>query len=268
MSTEDTSASEHGADAETAQVSPPPREEPGLAWSVDDETEEMPTSRRNRLVWVGLVVLVAAIAAALALLMSTFFGKHLANSPRPQPVSSPPGTTTVAAAPPTTSSVGPLPPAPALASASPYASLVGKWTGHHRWLTVSVDGTIELVIPDEPACPSCSAATMPFATIHVGLTSYDGIPAGIPDTSGKFFGYTKDSSDTRVIPVGVPVEVDVMNASGYSYLGGPPDRTAPGRVVTVSINDDHVGVMNEGHQLGDAVPFCDAASAHKSVCGA
>ena len=155
-----------------------------------------------------------------------------------------------------------------MASASPYASLVGKWSGHHRGLTVSADGTIDLEIPDEPACPQCNAATMPYATIHIGLTSYDATPDGTPDSSGKFFGYVKDSSDTRVIPVGVPVEVDVMNASAYSYLGGPPDHTAPGRVVTISVNDDHVGARNEGHQLGDAVPFCDEASAHKSVCGA
>jgi hypothetical protein len=109
---------------------------------------------------------------------------------------------------------------------------------------------------------------MPSATIHIGLTAYDATPDGSPDSSGKFFGYVKDSSDTRVIPVGVPVEVDVMNANDYSYLGGPPDHTAPGRVVTVSINGDHVGARNEGHQLGDPVPFCDEASAHKSVCGA
>jgi hypothetical protein len=50
---------------------------------------------------------------------------------------------------------------------------------------------------------------MPSATIHIGLTAYDGTPDGTPDGSGKFFGYVKDSSDTRVIPVGVPVEVDV-----------------------------------------------------------
>ena len=104
-----------------------------------------------------------------------------------------------------------------------------------------------------------------YATIHIGLTGYDGNPDGTPDGSGKFFGYVKDSSDTRVVPVGVPVEVDVMNASDYSYLGGPPGYTAPGRVVTVSINGDH-GATNE--VLGDQVPFCDEASAHKGVCGA
>ena len=109
---------------------------------------------------------------------------------------------------------------------------------------------------------------MPPATIHIGLTACDGTPNGTPECSGKFFGYVKDSSDIRVIPVGVPVEVDVMNASDYSYLGGPPDHTAPGRVLIVSINGDHVGARNEGHQLGDQVPFCDAAAAHKSVCGA
>ena len=105
---------------------------------------------------------------------------------------------------------------------------------------------------------------MPYATIHIGLTSYDGTPDGAPDGSGKFFGYVKDSSDTRVVPIAVPVEVDVMNASDYKYLGGPPGYTAAGRVITVAINGDH-GMTNE---LGDQIPFCDEAAAHKSVCGA
>ena len=53
MSTDDTAASDHGvdaetehsADAETTQVPPPPRDEPELAWSVDDDTADMPTNR-------------------------------------------------------------------------------------------------------------------------------------------------------------------------------------------------------------------------------
>jgi hypothetical protein len=265
MSSDDTAASEHGADAETTIVPPPAADEPDLAWSSDDDdTDESQTNRHGRLMWAGLSLLVAAVAAALILLVSNLFAHNHPNTVKPQPISQPPTATSAVAA-------APAPPTattPFVASAGPYASLVGKWTGHHRWLTVSADGTIELLIPDDPACPSCSAATMPFATIHIGLTSYDGTPAGTPDSSGKFFGYTKDSSDTRVIPVGVPVEVDVINASDYSYLGSPPDRTAPGRVVTVSINSDHVGAMSEGHQLGEAVPFCDAPSAHKSMCGA
>ena len=268
MSTEDTAASEHGADAETTQVPPPPPgDEPELAWSVDDDTDEMPTNRHGRLMGAGLAVLVVAITAALLLLLSTLFGRHATNNARPQPVPSPPVTTAVAAAPPPAPvalppSVTAPPPAPSVAPASPYATLVGKWEGHERELTVSADGTIEMHIPDEPACPTCSMASMPSATIHIGLTSYDS------PSDGRFFGYVKDSSDTRVIPVGVPVEVDVTNASDYSYLGERADPTLPGRVVTVSINDDHVGARNEGHQLGDQVPFCDQASAHKSVCGA
>jgi hypothetical protein len=266
MSTEDTAASEHGADAKTTQVPPPqPGDEPGLAWSADDDTDEMPTNRHGRLVWAGLAVLVVATTAALVLLLSTLFGRHTTNNVGPQLV---PSTTSVAAAP--TPAPVALPPtvtapspAPSVASASPYASLEGKWTGHHRALTVS-DGTIEMDIPDEPACPQCDGATMPYATIHIGLTSYDGKPDGTPDGGGKFFGYVKDSSDTRVVPASVPVEVDVMNANDYSYLGGPAGYTAAGRVLTVSINGDH-GVTNE---LGDQVPFCDAAAAQKSVCGA
>jgi hypothetical protein len=267
MNTDDTAASEHGADAETTQVPPPPSDEPDLAWSVDNDTDEMSTNGHGRRMWVSLSVLVVVVTAALILLLSTLFARNQANPPHPQPIPSPSVTTTVAAAPPPPTVTAP-PPAPSVASASPYASLVGKWSGHHRGLTVSANGTIELVIPDDPACPACAAFQTPSATIHIGLTSYGGTPGGTPDSSGKFFGYVKDSSDTRLIPVGVPVEVDLVNASDYSYLGGPPDHTAPGRVVTVSINDDHVGARNEGHQLGDAVPFCDEASAHKSVCGA
>jgi hypothetical protein len=105
---------------------------------------------------------------------------------------------------------------------------------------------------------------MPFATIHIGLTGYDGKADGTPDGSGKFFGYVKDSSDTRVIPVAVPVEVDVINARDYSFLGERADPTLPGRVITISINGDH-GASNK---LGNDLPFCDDAAAHKAVCGA
>ncbi|WP_297732026.1 hypothetical protein [Mycobacterium sp.] len=100
MSTEDTAASEHGADAETTAVPPPPGDEPELAWSVDDDTDEMPTNRHGRLMWAGLAVLVVAVTAALVLLVSTLFGRHTTNNARPQPVPSPPVTTTVTAAPP------------------------------------------------------------------------------------------------------------------------------------------------------------------------
>jgi hypothetical protein len=80
-------------------------------------------------------------------------------------------------------------------------------------LTVSADGTIELHIPDYAACPQCSAASMPAATVHIGLISYT------VDNSGKFFGYVKDSSDTRVVPTGLPVEVDVEPVGGHTRPG-------------------------------------------------
>lgn len=261
MSTDDTAASEHGADAETTQVPPLPADEPELAWSVDDDTDEMPTKRHARLIWAGLSVLVVAVAAALVLLLSTLFGRHTTNTARPQPVPSSPVPTTLAAAPPPPVTAQPPAPAPSAASASPYATLVGKWEGHERVLTVSGDGTIEMKIPDVQACPTCSMASTPSATIHIGLTSYNATPDGTPDGSGKFFGYVKDSSDTRAVPVAVPVEVDLTNASDYSYRGSPPDHTASGRVVTVSINPDNVGSRDEG-------PFCDDAAAHSLVCGA
>ena len=107
MSTDDTAASEHGADAETTnQVPPPPGDEPALAWAVDDDTDEMPTNRHGRLMWAGLAVLVAAITAALVLLVSTLFGRHATNNTRPQPVPSPP--MTVQATPPPTVTSAPV----------------------------------------------------------------------------------------------------------------------------------------------------------------
>jgi hypothetical protein len=91
MSTDDTTASEHGADAETTQVPPrPPGDEPGLAWSLDHDDDETPIDWRGRLMWAGLSVLVIAVAAALVLLISTLFGGHATNTARTRPVPSPP----------------------------------------------------------------------------------------------------------------------------------------------------------------------------------
>jgi len=100
MSSDATAASEHGADAETTEVPPPAADEPDLAWSHDDDTDEVSTTRHGRLMWAGLSVLVIAVTAALILLVSTLFGRQSTNTSRPQPVSSPSVTTTVAGAPP------------------------------------------------------------------------------------------------------------------------------------------------------------------------
>lgn len=262
MSTDDTAASEHGADAETTEVPPPPDDEPGLAWSVDDDTDEMPTNRHGRLVWAGLAVLVVAITAALLLLVSTLFGRHTTNNARPQPVPSPPVTTAVAAAPPPAPVALP-PPAPSVASASPYASLEGSWQGHHRWLTVSADGTVEMHIIDSAACPQCAAVDAPRATVHIGLTSYNGDNT---DNKGRFGGYVKDSSDTRVVPAGVPVEVDVEPAGAYGARIGY-QGSVPGRVMTISIKGMPVSDGWNFEPMGDKSPFCDEA-ALGTVCGA
>jgi hypothetical protein len=128
----------------------------------------------------------------------------------------------------------------------------------HRGLTVSADGTITMDIPDYAACPECSAASMPPATVHIGLTSYG---------DGKFFGYVKDSSDTRVVPTGLPVEVDVVAAKDFRYMGYPADQKAPGRVMTISIKGMPVSDNWNSEPLGDKSPFCDEA-ALGTVCGA
>lgn len=262
MSTDDTTASEHGADAETTEVPPPPPgDEPGLAWSIDDDTEEIQPNRHGRLIWASLGILVLAITAALVLLLSTLFTRHQANIAKPQPIPTTPPPSTYVPPPPAPVAMPPTVTTPSVASASPYATLVGTWIGHERWLTVSADGTIEMAIPDFPACPSCSMASMPDATIHIGLTSYDAIPDGTPDGSGKFFGYVKESSDTRLVPVAVPVEADVINATNYGH-------PVPGRVLTISINSANSVATNEGNQLANQLPFCDKTSDQQGVCGA
>jgi hypothetical protein len=111
VSTEDTAASEHRADADTTQVPPPPGDEPELAWSVDDDTDEMSTNRHGLLMWAGLAVLVVAITAALVLLATTLFAHQKANTAKQQPVPS--------ATPPSTYVPPPatyVPPAPVAAS--------------------------------------------------------------------------------------------------------------------------------------------------------
>jgi Protein of unknown function (DUF732) len=117
MSTDDTAASEHGADSETTQVPPPPADEPELAWSVDDYTDEMSTNRHGRLMWAGLAVLVAVVTAALVFLVSTLFGRHDTNNAHPQLIPSSSVTTTLAAAPPPPLTVAV--PAPQPTSAAP-----------------------------------------------------------------------------------------------------------------------------------------------------
>jgi hypothetical protein len=255
---------EAAADTEAAQTAFGPQiaaqawsnEEPGTDPDIQTEHREWSVVWRYAAAMLATGIILAIAAATIAIVTRG----DSAGTP-------PPTTTTVTAAPPPPPVALPPtlrapPPAPSVASASPYASLVGKWRGHHRGLTVSPDGTIELQIPDNPACPACPAFQMPFATIHIGLTGYDGNADGTPDGSGKFFGYVKDSSDPRVIPVGVPVEVDVITARDFSYPGLRADPTLPGRVMTISVNGD--GASNE---LGIELPFCDDAADQRVVCG-
>jgi Protein of unknown function (DUF732) len=118
MNADNTAASEHGADAETTQVPPPPGDEPELAWSVDDDTDALATNWHGRLMWSGLSVLVLAVGGALILLLSTLFGRHHSDTTKPQPIPPPPpASSTVAAtpAPPTMTAPPPVtvtPPTP------------------------------------------------------------------------------------------------------------------------------------------------------------
>jgi hypothetical protein len=133
MSTDDTAASEHGADAETTAVPPPAADEPGLAWSVDDDTDEMPTKRHGRVVWAGLVTLVVAIVAVVIWLTATFF-------------TAPPSKTSKPSAIPTTTAL-PAPPPPAASTFTDEQDqrLLSQLTGHTDgpWIVEVDHGAIQ-----------------------------------------------------------------------------------------------------------------------------
>jgi serine/threonine protein kinase, bacterial len=232
----------------------------------------------------GKTRLVAATAAVVGILTAGLIviWRPWERQPAPSPRESPgPSTSMVQVVPSVTTAslspahmpppVAPLPATPPQTSPSPpaeFAPLVGTWQGHHRGLTVTADGTITMEIPDYPACPTCAAASMPPAAVHIGLTSYDA------NGDGKFFGYVKDSSDTRVVPTGLPVEVDVEPAGTWQQRNGGPGRDwrngeqlppAPGRVMTISINGMPVSDNGNSEPLGDKSPFCDEAAL--GTCG-
>jgi hypothetical protein len=182
MSPEDTAASEHGADAETTQVPPPPPgDEPGLAWSVDDDTDEMSTNRHGRLMWAGLAVLVAAITAALVLLVSTRFTRNQANPVHPQPIPSSPVTTTVAAAPaPQTVTV--TAPLPAVA-APPPSTETPTTTGHAdiRVNPLCWFGTMGAVAPCDDGYGNGNGQLTPAQQLHECKLLAQGPPANRPN---------------------------------------------------------------------------------------
>jgi hypothetical protein len=124
MSTDDTTASEHGADAETTEVPPPPPgDEPGLAWSLD-EPEPEPQRQPWGPVWgiVAVIAVCSVVAAGVTALVVWVLRSHhgVPSQPTAQPttaVAAPPSpapTTRVAAPPPVTVTVTPTAaPAPA-----------------------------------------------------------------------------------------------------------------------------------------------------------
>jgi hypothetical protein len=253
------------AEPETTHVEPPTAAAPEQAWSYDDDTDTEQgdaSAWHGRAITAGLVVLVASVAGVSIWLAATGFNHRASTPVAPSHVPTPTSTVTAAPPPPPAPVASPptatTPPAP-----SPYASLLGKWSGHHRGLTVSPDGTIEMHIIDSAACPQCAAVDAPRATVHIGLTSYNGDNT---DNKGRFGGYVKDSSDTRVVPAGLPVEVDVEPAGAYGARIGYRG-SAPGRVMTISIKGMPVSDGWNFEPLGDASPFCDEA-ALGTVCGA
>ncbi|WP_406816614.1 hypothetical protein [Mycobacterium sp. M23085] len=133
-------------------------------------------------------------------------------------------------------------------------------------MTVYPDGVIELHVQDYPAAKEgctdsppmspdigCSEAGTPKAVVHITLTA-----APSPGVYGHYYalGVVKDSSDSREVPVGAHVRVDVESATDYHARVDPayPASGLRGSVATLAF---------DGKEYNQN-PYCNAAA---SGCG-
>lgn len=246
-------AAEYDDENPTATVPAPTRAAPALAWSQGDDTPELPTMPLERRSWPQVVTWAAGVIAAAAAVYLGFLVASAVMDDRSDTAPS-----TVATATPK-SAQGSTP----ASVDDPFSALAGRWVGHHRGVAVT-GNTLELSIIDYAACPRCAAVAAPRAVIHIGLTSYSGDDTG---DSGHFGGYVKDSSDPRVVPAGLPVDIRMEPASAFLIRTGQHGDPGAGRVLTFVIQ----GMPQPGpdawnaEPLGDASPFCDIPA---TVCGA
>ena len=138
-----------------------------------------------------------------------------------------------AAAPATTA----VPPAttavtPSTTSTSTFAAWSGSWGAHEQSLNISATGDGHLLYQDLTACPSCSFASAPSATMDFTLTSVNGNGAS---------GTVTASSDPQNYTVGATVAVSLAAGS-------------PGQLLDVSVDGQGAGV------------YCNSTSAGQ--CGA
>jgi hypothetical protein len=131
--------------------------------------------------------------------------------------------------PPATSSAPTSSPPPAPTSLAAFA---GSWGAHELYLVISNAGAGRLNYPDFTACPSCSMAGAPRATVDFALTAV---------TSGIATGHVTASSDVKDYALGLPVRAGLM--TGH-----------PGQLLHVTIGRLQL------------VTFCNAAAVGQ--CGA
>jgi hypothetical protein len=95
--------------------------------------------------------------------------------------------------------------APTAAAAQDLSSFVGKWEGHQRNLVILQTGSGHLTYADEMACPSCSEAEAPSATVDFTLTSVsDDMATGTVDASSDEQNATVGSQVTARLAPGDP----------------------------------------------------------------
>jgi hypothetical protein len=119
-------------------------------------------------------------------------------------------------------------PTPLVAAAQDLSSFVGKWSGHERNLVILQTGSGHLTYADEMACPSCSEAEAPAATVDFTLTSVsDDVATGRVDAS----------SDQQNAAVGS--EVTARLAPGFP--SGQILQVSVGRLFQFFCNETSVG---------------------------
>ena len=138
-------------------------------------------------------------------------------------------------------------------SSASFSAIAGTYTAGTAdggWLYLRSDGATRLRAPDTVACPSCSTADAPIASIDLSLTSISGQASSGYRASGKVTATSDPTWATQISPaatLGSPVSLtvdphrrlsldllpqnDVLN---FTSSGSPPSSASPCTVAAVS----------------------------------
>jgi serine/threonine protein kinase len=178
----------------------------------------VPSSPGTRSRWAVSVVLVAGatVIALIAIPLAIAISKHHqpsatpaltlqpSLSPAPAPAYTPPPAPVYTPPPAPAHTPSPaLPPPPTSTAIPGLSAFEGTWHAHQSKIVIDSTGSGRLTYQDAAACPSCSFATMPTATVDFTLTSM---------SNGTATGTITASSDTQNDTVGGSVTMTLVTA--------------------------------------------------------